>query len=220
MRPKRTRPNAPRSPARLRPRRPARPACRWDRLRRAPFRHPRRETPNRRRPSTRPAPIRSCRRSASARPPGRNAHRRRSTAFQRPLRAARLGTRGSLTRSQRDAAPAASHPAHRPLAKGIAAALPFLDAFVSGHNLRTLDAVADAIDGSAPDAGLRRDRRTLELRSANGRAAGSYVALWSSTLLVEFERTLATMRSGATSKRSWRHEYVPKPAVAVRSSVI
>jgi hypothetical protein len=39
------------------------------------------------------------------------------------------------------------HPAYEPLAKGMAAALPFLDAFVSGHNLRTLDAVADAIDG-------------------------------------------------------------------------
>lgn len=39
------------------------------------------------------------------------------------------------------------HPAYEPLAKGMAAALPYLDAFVSGHNLRTLDAVADAIDG-------------------------------------------------------------------------
>jgi uncharacterized protein with von Willebrand factor type A (vWA) domain len=39
------------------------------------------------------------------------------------------------------------HPAYEPLAKGMAAALPFLDAFVSGHNLRTLEAVADAIDG-------------------------------------------------------------------------
>jgi uncharacterized protein with von Willebrand factor type A (vWA) domain len=39
------------------------------------------------------------------------------------------------------------HPAYEPLAKGMAAALPYLDAFVSGHNLRTLDAVADAIEG-------------------------------------------------------------------------
>jgi len=29
-----------------------------------------------------------------------------------------------------------------------AAALPYLDAFVSGHSIRTLDAVADAIEGS------------------------------------------------------------------------
>ncbi|MFN2462107.1 MAG: VWA domain-containing protein [Candidatus Velthaea sp.] len=39
------------------------------------------------------------------------------------------------------------HPAYEPLARGMAAALPYLDAFVSGHNLRTLDAVADAIEG-------------------------------------------------------------------------
>lgn len=39
------------------------------------------------------------------------------------------------------------HPAYEPLARGMAAALPHLDAFVSGHNLRTLDAVADAIEG-------------------------------------------------------------------------
>ncbi len=39
------------------------------------------------------------------------------------------------------------HVAYEPLAKGMAAALPFVDAFLSGHNLRTLDAVADAIDG-------------------------------------------------------------------------
>ena len=39
------------------------------------------------------------------------------------------------------------HPAYEPLARGMAAALPYLDAFVSGHNLRTLEAVADAIEG-------------------------------------------------------------------------
>jgi uncharacterized protein with von Willebrand factor type A (vWA) domain len=48
------------------------------------------------------------------------------------------------------------HPAYEPLAQGMAAALPFLDAFVSGHNLRTLDAVADAIEGGAPLTGSRR----------------------------------------------------------------
>ncbi|GAC1578223.1 MAG: VWA domain-containing protein [Candidatus Elarobacter sp.] len=41
------------------------------------------------------------------------------------------------------------HPAYEPLAGGMAAALPYLDAFLSGHNLRTLEAVADAIEGKA-----------------------------------------------------------------------
>ena len=41
------------------------------------------------------------------------------------------------------------HAAYEPLARGMAAALPFLDAFLSGHNLRTLEAVADAIEGRA-----------------------------------------------------------------------
>ena len=41
-----------------------------------------------------------------------------------------------------------------PLAGGMAAALPFCDAFVSGHNLRALSAVADAIA-----AGWASDRR-------------------------------------------------------------
>ena len=39
------------------------------------------------------------------------------------------------------------HSAYAPLAGGMAAALPHLDAFVSGHNLRTLDALAGAIEG-------------------------------------------------------------------------
>jgi uncharacterized protein with von Willebrand factor type A (vWA) domain len=39
------------------------------------------------------------------------------------------------------------HAAYEPLARGMAAAVPYLDAFVSGHSLRTLDAVADAIEG-------------------------------------------------------------------------
>ena len=41
------------------------------------------------------------------------------------------------------------HAAYEPLARGMAAALPYLDAFLSGHSLRTLDAVADAIEGHA-----------------------------------------------------------------------
>jgi uncharacterized protein with von Willebrand factor type A (vWA) domain len=39
------------------------------------------------------------------------------------------------------------HAAYEPLARGMAAALPYLDAFLSGHSLRTLEAVADAIEG-------------------------------------------------------------------------
>jgi hypothetical protein len=39
------------------------------------------------------------------------------------------------------------HAAYEPLARGMAAALPYLDAFLSGHSLRTLDAVAEAIEG-------------------------------------------------------------------------
>jgi uncharacterized protein with von Willebrand factor type A (vWA) domain len=39
------------------------------------------------------------------------------------------------------------HAAYEPLAAGMAAALPYLDAFLSGHSLRTLEAVADAIEG-------------------------------------------------------------------------
>ena len=41
------------------------------------------------------------------------------------------------------------HAAYEPLARGMAAALPYLDAFLSGHNLRTLGAVADAISAQA-----------------------------------------------------------------------
>jgi uncharacterized protein with von Willebrand factor type A (vWA) domain len=39
------------------------------------------------------------------------------------------------------------HPAYEPLVRGMAAALPFLDAFITGHNLRSLEAIADAIEG-------------------------------------------------------------------------
>lgn len=43
--------------------------------------------------------------------------------------------------------PQKKHPAYEPLARGMAAALPYVDAFVEGHNLRSLDAIADAIEG-------------------------------------------------------------------------
>jgi hypothetical protein len=42
--------------------------------------------------------------------------------------------------------PQKKHPAFEPLAGGMAAALPYLDALVAGHNLRSLDAIADAIE--------------------------------------------------------------------------
>ncbi|MGH7330185.1 MAG: VWA domain-containing protein, partial [Polyangiaceae bacterium] len=44
--------------------------------------------------------------------------------------------------------PQKKHPAYQPLAGGMAAALPYLDALVEGHNLRTIAAVADAIEGT------------------------------------------------------------------------
>ena len=45
--------------------------------------------------------------------------------------------------------PRKASPGFAPLAGGMAAALPFCDAFVSGHNLRALSAVADAISKGA-----------------------------------------------------------------------
>jgi uncharacterized protein len=48
---------------------------------------------------------------------------------------------------------------YEPLAGGMAAALPFCDAFLSGHNLSSLSAVADAIAG-----GRRGDDRGIDLR--------------------------------------------------------
>jgi uncharacterized protein len=41
--------------------------------------------------------------------------------------------------------PRKSDPAYEPLVRGMAAALPSIDAFLPGHNLRSLDAVADAV---------------------------------------------------------------------------
>lgn len=46
------------------------------------------------------------------------------------------------------------HPAYEPLVAGMAAALPYVDVFVSGHNVRTLDAVADIV-GQAAAANVR-----------------------------------------------------------------
>jgi uncharacterized protein with von Willebrand factor type A (vWA) domain len=41
--------------------------------------------------------------------------------------------------------PRKSDPRYEPLVRGMAAALPFIDAFLPGHNLRSLDAVAEAV---------------------------------------------------------------------------
>jgi uncharacterized protein len=46
--------------------------------------------------------------------------------------------------------PRKSSPRYEPLTAGMAAALPFVDAFVSGHSLAALDDVLAAINGSAP----------------------------------------------------------------------
>jgi uncharacterized protein with von Willebrand factor type A (vWA) domain len=48
------------------------------------------------------------------------------------------------------------HAAYEPLARGMAAALPYLDAFLSGHSLRTLDGVADAIEARTARSGPPR----------------------------------------------------------------
>jgi uncharacterized protein with von Willebrand factor type A (vWA) domain len=45
--------------------------------------------------------------------------------------------------------PQKKHPAFEPLARGMAAALPYIDALITGHNIRSLDAIADAIEGAA-----------------------------------------------------------------------
>lgn len=44
--------------------------------------------------------------------------------------------------------PQKRHAAYEPLVGGMTAALPYVDAFLSGHNIRTLDAVAAAIEGA------------------------------------------------------------------------
>jgi uncharacterized protein with von Willebrand factor type A (vWA) domain len=44
--------------------------------------------------------------------------------------------------------PQKKHPAFEPLAAGMAAALPYVDALVAGHNLRSLEAIADAIEST------------------------------------------------------------------------
>jgi uncharacterized protein with von Willebrand factor type A (vWA) domain len=51
----------------------------------------------------------------------------------------------------------ASSAGYEPLVGGMAAALPYCDAFVSGHSVRALSAVADAVSGCARLSGARKD---------------------------------------------------------------
>ena len=44
--------------------------------------------------------------------------------------------------------PQKRHPAYEPLVRGMAAALPYVDRFLAGHNLRALESVAAAIEGT------------------------------------------------------------------------
>lgn len=44
--------------------------------------------------------------------------------------------------------PQKRHPAYEPLVKGMAAAMPYIDIFLAGHNLRALENVAAAIEGA------------------------------------------------------------------------
>jgi uncharacterized protein with von Willebrand factor type A (vWA) domain len=53
--------------------------------------------------------------------------------------------------------PLAGEPGYEPLAQGMAVALPFVDHFLPGHNLRSLETLAEVLEG-LPSA-RRRDRR-------------------------------------------------------------
>jgi uncharacterized protein with von Willebrand factor type A (vWA) domain len=48
--------------------------------------------------------------------------------------------------------PQKKHPAFEPLARGMAAALPYVDALVAGHNLRSLEAIAGAVEAGGRGA--------------------------------------------------------------------
>jgi uncharacterized protein with von Willebrand factor type A (vWA) domain len=64
------------------------------------------------------------------------------------LVASEMGRLRRLTRRIVWVNPQKKHPAFEPLARGMAAALPYIDALVTGHNIRSLDAIADAIEGT------------------------------------------------------------------------
>lgn len=56
--------------------------------------------------------------------------------------------------------PQKRHAAYEPLVRGMAAALPYVDVLLSGHSLRSLDAVADAIGAATPPLRRRAPRGT------------------------------------------------------------
>ena len=48
--------------------------------------------------------------------------------------------------------PLKAAPGYRPLARGMAAALPYVDVFLSGHNVESLEELARAISSAAGQA--------------------------------------------------------------------
>lgn len=56
---------------------------------------------------------------------------------------------------------------YQPLARGMAAAMPYLDEFVEGHSLRALERLAEAITRSADDTSARGRNRAYEVSSAS-----------------------------------------------------
>jgi hypothetical protein len=54
--------------------------------------------------------------------------------------------------------PRKAAPAYAPLARGMAAALPYVDAFVSGHSLAAFDEVLEAIGTGGPGSNRREPR--------------------------------------------------------------
>jgi uncharacterized protein with von Willebrand factor type A (vWA) domain len=65
--------------------------------------------------------------------------------------------------------PLAGDLGYQPLARGMATALPFIDVFLPGHNLQSLEALAEALADIWPPRGARRERRArrqVNLRSS------------------------------------------------------
>lgn len=69
--------------------------------------------------------------------------------------------------------PQKKHPGFEPLARGMAAALPFVDALVAGHNLRSLEGIARAVEAAGYGARRRRAAKRMDrmksLSSKSGR---------------------------------------------------
>jgi uncharacterized protein with von Willebrand factor type A (vWA) domain len=54
--------------------------------------------------------------------------------------------------------PLAGEPGYEPLAQGMAAALPYLDRFLPGHNLRSLETLAHVLEMVPTDRHVDRPR--------------------------------------------------------------